>query len=289
MMDHLFWFLLLTFLAEIIGTIGGFGSSVFFVPLAGLFFGFEEVLGVTAVFHVASNFAKIVLFRKGLDKFVLINIGVPAVLFVLLGSYLSGILVTKYFELFLGVFLVLFSGFLLIKENLVIEPNARNAWIGGAFSGFAAGLLGTGGAILNAIPYCNTDDIFIVNGDTYFDVNLDDMLAYQQQKMADCTLALKPMNNADRYGLVRTNDQSMILSFEEKQAGASGLINGGVYCLFKHSFLNIPFDQTFSFEKDYLEKFINERDMAGYVHDGYFIDIGIPEDYERAIRELPGL
>lgn len=147
MMDHLFWFLLLTFLAEIIGTIGGFGSSVFFVPLAGLFFGFEEVLGVTAVFHVASNFAKIVLFRKGLDKFVLINIGVPAVLFVLLGSYLSGILVTKYFELFLGVFLVLFSGFLLIKENLVIEPNARNAWIGGAFSGFAAGLLGTGGAI----------------------------------------------------------------------------------------------------------------------------------------------
>lgn len=147
MMDHLVWFLLLTFVAEIIGTIGGFGSSVFFVPLASLFFGFEEVLGVTAVFHVASNLAKIVLFRKGLDKFVLINIGVPAVVFVLLGSFLSGILVTKYFELFLGAFLVLFSGFLLIKENIKISATARNAWIGGAFSGFAAGLLGTGGAI----------------------------------------------------------------------------------------------------------------------------------------------
>jgi uncharacterized protein len=147
MMDHLVWFLVLTFIAEIIGTIGGFGSSVFFVPLAGFFFGFEEVLGVTAVFHVASNLAKIVLFKKGLDKFVLLNIGIPAVIFVLFGSYLSGILVTQYFELFLGAFLVLFSGFLLIKENIVIEPNARNAWIGGAFSGFAAGLLGTGGAI----------------------------------------------------------------------------------------------------------------------------------------------
>ena len=100
MMDHLVWFLVLTFIAEIIGTIGGFGSSVFFVPLAGFFFGFEEVLGVTAVFHVASNLAKIVLFKKGLDKFVLLNIGIPAVIFVLFGSYLSGILVTQYFEFF---------------------------------------------------------------------------------------------------------------------------------------------------------------------------------------------
>jgi uncharacterized membrane protein YfcA len=56
-------FIVLTFLAEIIGTIGGFGSSVFFVPLAGLFFDFEMVLGITAVFHVASNLAKIVIFK----------------------------------------------------------------------------------------------------------------------------------------------------------------------------------------------------------------------------------
>ena len=149
--------------------------------------------------------------------------------------------------------------------------------------------LGTGGAILNAIPYCNTDDIIIMNGDTYFDVNLDTLLNHQQQKMSDCTLALKPMQAADRYGLVKINEEGMITGFEEKKVGASGYINGGIYCLFKNSFLNIPFEKSFSFEKEYLEKFISERDMAGLIQDNYFIDIGIPEDYERAKQELTPL
>jgi D-glycero-alpha-D-manno-heptose 1-phosphate guanylyltransferase len=146
--------------------------------------------------------------------------------------------------------------------------------------------LGTGGAIINAMPYCNTDDVFVINGDTFFDVDLDAMLAYQQLKMADCTLALKPMTNADRYGLVHLNDEGMITAFQEKTTGASGLINGGIYCLFRPSFLNIPFETSFSFEKDYLEKFLNEREMAGFVQDRYFIDIGVPEDYARAQYEL---
>jgi D-glycero-alpha-D-manno-heptose 1-phosphate guanylyltransferase len=107
--------------------------------------------------------------------------------------------------------------------------------------------------------------------------------------MADCTIALKPMQHADRYGIVKMNNQGMITSFEEKKEGASGLINGGVYCLFRNSFLNIPFERKFSFEKDYLEKFINERDMFGFVQDKYFIDIGIPEDYARAQKEIPSI
>jgi D-glycero-alpha-D-manno-heptose 1-phosphate guanylyltransferase len=146
--------------------------------------------------------------------------------------------------------------------------------------------LGTGGAILNAIPFCETEDIFVMNGDTFFDVDLNAMHEFQRTKMADCTLALKPMHNADRYGLVKLNDDSMVTGFEEKQVGASGLINGGIYCLFKSSFINIPFEHKFSFEKDYLEKFISEREMAGFIQDHYFIDIGIPEDYERAQHEL---
>lgn len=61
------WFLVLTLVAEIIGTIGGFGSSVFFVPFANIFFDFHTVLGITAIFHLSSNLSKIYLFRKGLD------------------------------------------------------------------------------------------------------------------------------------------------------------------------------------------------------------------------------
>lgn len=140
-------FLFLSFVAEIIGTIGGFGSSVFFVPLAGLFFDFEMVLGITAVFHVASNLAKIVLFRENLDKKTLTHIGIPAIIFVIIGAYLTAKINHTYFELILGVFLILFSLFLILSPKFNIEPTQKNAWIGGIISGFAAGFLGTGGAV----------------------------------------------------------------------------------------------------------------------------------------------
>ena len=68
------YFLLLAMIAEITGTIGGFGSSVFFVPIASFFFDFQSVLGLTAIFHLSSNISKIALFRKGLNKKLLINI-----------------------------------------------------------------------------------------------------------------------------------------------------------------------------------------------------------------------
>ena len=61
-------FLLLALFAEIIGTVGGFGSSVFFVPVANFYFDFQTVLGMTALFHVASNLSKIAMFKKGIDK-----------------------------------------------------------------------------------------------------------------------------------------------------------------------------------------------------------------------------
>jgi len=145
--------------------------------------------------------------------------------------------------------------------------------------------LGTGGAILNAISHCETEDVFVMNGDTFFDVDFDAMLAFQQSKMADCTLALKPMEHADRYGLVKINEDMIVTGFEEKKPNASGLINGGIYCIFRSSFINIPFERKFSFEKEYLEKFITERNLAGFIQDTYFIDIGIPEDYEKAKRD----
>ena len=140
-------FLLLAFIAEIIGTIGGFGSSVFFVPLGNFYFDFYSVLGITAIFHLSSNLSKIFLFKKGLDKKLLLNIGIPSVIFVIVGGFLSKILNSNFLEIFLGIFLVGFSLLFIIKSKLSIAPNKKNAIIGGSFSGFSAGLLGTGGAI----------------------------------------------------------------------------------------------------------------------------------------------
>lgn len=140
-------FLLLALLAEIIGTIGGFGSSVFFVPIGNFYFDFHSVLGMTAVYHLSSNLSKIALFKKGLDKKLLLNIGLPSVLFVVLGGFLSNYTNSLYLEIALSVFLIAFSGLFLLKRSLKVDPTRGNAWLGGSLSGFSAGLLGTGGAI----------------------------------------------------------------------------------------------------------------------------------------------
>lgn len=142
-----YFFLLLALFAEIIGTVGGFGSSVFFVPLGNFYFDFYSVLGMTAIFHLSSNLSKIFLFKKGLDKMLLLYIGLPSVLFVIIGGFLSKLVHTGTLEVVLGVFLVVFSLLFLIKNQILVFPNKKNAVIGGTLSGFSAGLLGTGGAI----------------------------------------------------------------------------------------------------------------------------------------------
>ena len=140
-------FLLLALFAEVIGTIGGFGSSVFFVPLGNFYFDFYSVLGLTAIFHLSSNVSKIFLFNQGLDKQLLLRIGIPSVIFVILGGVLSKHVESGFLAVALGVFLVGFSVLFLVKKSLVITPNKKNAILGGSFSGLSAGLLGTGGAI----------------------------------------------------------------------------------------------------------------------------------------------
>ncbi|MEI7977681.1 MAG: sulfite exporter TauE/SafE family protein [Bacteroidota bacterium] len=138
---------ILALLAEIIGTVSGFGSSILFVPLASLFFDFNSVLGITAVFHVFSNISKIVLFKKGVDKRLILKLGIPAVIFVIIGAILTKHIPQKESELLMNIMLVFFAFFLVYKINSPIEQNDRNLIIGGISSGFLAGLIGTGGAL----------------------------------------------------------------------------------------------------------------------------------------------
>lgn len=140
-------FLILALFAEIIGTIGGFGSSVFFVPIGNFYFDFYSVLGLTAIFHLSSNLSKIFLFKKGINKKLLLNIGIPSVVFVIIGGLLSKYINGYKLEIVLGVFLILFSLLFLIKKDFSFNPNKKNSILGGSLSGFSAGLLGTGGAI----------------------------------------------------------------------------------------------------------------------------------------------
>ncbi len=145
--ELLIYFILLSLLAEIIGTVGGFGSSLFFIPIASYFLDFHSVLGITALFHVSSNLSKIFFFRQGYDKKLILTIGLPAVVFVIVGAWFSKFLDIKILEILLAVFLIGLSLVLLVFKNWAVKPTVANSVLGGVSSGLIAGLLGTGGAI----------------------------------------------------------------------------------------------------------------------------------------------
>ncbi|WP_276132739.1 nucleotidyltransferase family protein [Polluticoccus soli] len=142
--------------------------------------------------------------------------------------------------------------------------------------------LGTGGGIQLALKAAADDNVAVLNGDTMFNVEIVQQLELHKKLGAETTLALKPMSDAGRYGLVNCDDNNIITSFEEKRAGAQGLINGGVYIINRKAFLEHRLPEKFSFETDYLAKFVSEGKFSGFISDSYFIDIGIPEDYNRA-------
>ncbi len=149
--------------------------------------------------------------------------------------------------------------------------------------------LGTGGAIKKACALSTQKNIMILNGDTMFAINVQAFMAFHQQQQAHCTLSLKPMENFERYGVVKISSDNRIESFEEKKYYQNGLINGGIYALQVTSFLSLPFPDRFSFESEYLEQYVGTKKIMGWVEETYFIDIGIPEDYAKAGIELPTL
>ena len=148
--------------------------------------------------------------------------------------------------------------------------------------------LGTGGAAWQALKLTSRSDVFLINGDTFFNVDFAALHRFHRSLGADVTLALKPMKNFDRYGTVELKD-GRITGFREKTKTEEGLINGGVYLLSRQVSLGLSFPERFSIEMDFLEKKVGEITIGGFVQDAYFIDIGIPDDYARAQWELPRL
>jgi len=145
--------------------------------------------------------------------------------------------------------------------------------------------LGTGGAIHKACSLAEGPNVIVLNADTYFGILYSNLSIIHELRKADCTLALKPMKAFDRYGAVEIERQ-VVTGFGEKKYRKEGLINGGVYALSVEPFLQKSFPRNFSFERDYLEKEYRRAKFLALVSDAYFIDIGIPEDYQRAQEEL---
>jgi uncharacterized membrane protein YfcA len=140
-------FFLITLLAEILGTIGGFGSSLFFVSLAQFFYDFQTVLALTGLLHIFSNTAKLVLFRKTIDWRLVLWLGVSSIALAIVGAYVGRVMSFSYARMILGVFLIVFSTFFFWKPTFKIPATIANSILGGSVAGLLAGFIGTGGAI----------------------------------------------------------------------------------------------------------------------------------------------
>lgn len=147
--------------------------------------------------------------------------------------------------------------------------------------------LGTGGGIRLALSKTASDEVLVLNGDTFFDVDITELSAAGKSVNTPAiTLALKMMSHFDRYGTVALSADNAIISFNEKTFCESGLINGGVYLINKNELDMSHLPNKFSFEKEVLEKEASRHTLYGVRQDGYFIDIGIPDDYAKANVEF---
>jgi D-glycero-alpha-D-manno-heptose 1-phosphate guanylyltransferase len=145
--------------------------------------------------------------------------------------------------------------------------------------------LGTGGGIQFALKKCKDENVVVLNGDTFFDVDLQELEGQHIKAQSEFSIAAKKMYHFNRYGIIQTIE-NRITAFEEKRAVDEGIINAGVYIIKRQKFLDLQLPSKFSMEKDYMEKFFSSKPFYAFEFDGYFIDIGIPEDYEKVQRDF---
>lgn len=152
--------------------------------------------------------------------------------------------------------------------------------------------LGTGGAIRFARQLIEGKQFFALNGDVYFNASLNKLWEFHQHQQAIATLALAKVEDFRRYGSVILNAQNRIERFLEKNsegAAQEGLINGGIYIFEQSIFDYMPNNAVVSLEHDVFPKLAGKSLWGVAFAQAHFIDIGTPQDYERAQQLIPGL
>ncbi|WP_213770065.1 HAD-IIIA family hydrolase [Bradyrhizobium sp. dw_78] len=141
--------------------------------------------------------------------------------------------------------------------------------------------LGTGGALLHARELLQ-DRFLLLNGDSFFDFNILDLISRAGSSLVH--MALRADVAGDRYGRV-VLDNGMIRAFIAPGQGAAGPVNAGIYVIDRSIITEIK-QLPASLEQDVFPALAARGAMSGTAYRGYFIDIGIPEDFARADSEL---
>lgn len=147
--------------------------------------------------------------------------------------------------------------------------------------------LGTGGALKLAEPSLN-DPVLVLNGDSYADWALTDLLQVYRAKQATAVMVLQSVPDVSRYGNVTVDADGRVVAFVEKGARAgAGVINAGIYLVQRQIIAALPRMTPISLERDVFPNLLKGK-LYGLVSTGNFIDIGVPADLERAQTLLAG-
>jgi len=147
--------------------------------------------------------------------------------------------------------------------------------------------LGTGGAIRMALTHCADDHVFIYNGDTYLELEVDELERLWLTGRHP-VIVVRAVPDTVRFGRVEIS-KGRVNAFLEKGMSGSGLINAGCYVLPKNALDYFPLGLPFSLETEFFIKQLQHIRFDGFVTQGRFIDIGVPDDYALAQTELAGL
>ena len=152
--------------------------------------------------------------------------------------------------------------------------------------------LGTGGAIKYALSeFSDEEPVLVLNGDSYVAFYIQDFVEAFETSDADIGIVAKWLKHTSRYGILElSDDRQKIISFSEKQGEIPGYINTGVYLLRKSIFHDLVLPESFSFEKEMLERNVRQKYYMAYTKDvGNFIDIGVPADYKMACNNYSSI
>jgi D-glycero-alpha-D-manno-heptose 1-phosphate guanylyltransferase len=148
--------------------------------------------------------------------------------------------------------------------------------------------LGTGGGVRLAINACQSENPFVVNGDTFFEFEHSKLLYVHLNSKALLTFSVKEIENDGRYGGMQIADDASVKGFTAKDITGKTYINAGVYLINKERFLSQTSEGRFSLEDEFLAPKVSENYFfACPFNTSHFIDIGIPTDYERGQTLIP--
>jgi D-glycero-alpha-D-manno-heptose 1-phosphate guanylyltransferase len=145
--------------------------------------------------------------------------------------------------------------------------------------------LGTGGAVRLALQQIREESVLALNGDTFLQADYADMMRFHAAEGAAATIAVVHQPDITRYGGVAV-DGKRIVGFEEKGRSGPGFISAGAYVLPRNLAWPLNLAEKFSIERDFFAPEIARLRPAAYLVDGFFLDIGLPEDFDRAQTEL---